>query len=130
MPPPHYHVTAAVIQENGKVLIARRTAGSHLEGYWEFPGGKQESGETLEACLEREIAEELGMTVKVEDRFMTVEHAYPEKRISLHVFHCTPISGAPIPIQCSEIKWASPTDLEQLRFPPPDLKVIERLASI
>lgn len=127
MPLPHYLVTAAIIRKNNKVLITKRPAGSHLAGYWEFPGGKQEAGESLKKCLKREIIEELGMTVRVEGLFMKVEHAYPNKRITLHVFDCTPVSGTPETCQCSEIKWASLTDLELLTFPPPDRKVIEKL---
>ncbi|MDZ7699565.1 MAG: 8-oxo-dGTP diphosphatase MutT [Deltaproteobacteria bacterium] len=127
MPLPHYHVTAAIIRRNDKVLITKRPTGSHLAGYWEFPGGKQEAGEDLKSCLKREIAEELGMTVRVEEWFMTVEHAYRNQRISLHVFDCTPISGTSETRQCSEIKWVSVTDLEAFTFPPPDLKVIEKL---
>ena len=127
MPLPHYHVTAAIIRRNDKVLITKRPKGSHLAGYWEFPGGKQEAGENLKTCLKREITEELGMTVRVEGLFMQVAHAYPDKRISLHVFDCTPLSGTPEARQCSEVKWASLTDLEAFTFPPPDLKVIEKL---
>ena len=127
MPLPHYHVTAAIIRRNDKVLITKRPKGSHLAGYWEFPGGKQEAGENLKTCLKREITEEIGMTVRVEGLFMQVAHAYPDKRISLHVFDCTPISGTPKTRQCSEMKWASLSDLEALTFPPPDLKVIEKL---
>lgn len=128
MPLPHFHVTAAIIRKNDKVLITKRPTGRHLAGYWEFPGGKQETGESLKRCLKREIIEELGMTVRVEEWFMTVEHAYPDKRISLHVFHCTPVSGTPETRQCSEIKWVSVTDLEGFTFPPPDLKVVEKMA--
>ena len=64
---PHFHVTAGVVWKNGRVLIAKRPEGGHLEGYWEFPGGKQEKGESLKGCLEREIEEELGLKVRAEE---------------------------------------------------------------
>ena len=127
MTKPHYHVTAAIIRKDGKVLITRRPRGSHLAGYWEFPGGKQEPGEKLRQCLARELAEEIGIEARVDELFMEVKHTYPDRQISLHVFECTPLSGTPDTLQCSELKWISPTDLARFTFPPPDLKVIEKL---
>jgi len=124
MPRPHYHVTAGIILRQGKVLITKRPPGSHLEGYWEFPGGKQEPGENLKRCLEREITEELGITVKAGDLFMKVEHTYTAKRISLYVFCCTLLSGSPQALGCSEFKWVPVEALFQFAFPPPDVKVI------
>jgi len=109
------------------VLITLRPKGSHLEGMWEFPGGKQEEGETLEACLSREMKEELDMTVRAERHRMTVDHEYESKRISLHVFDCTILSGEPKPLQGQAYSWAEPAELLNLPFPPPDVKIIERL---
>ncbi len=70
-------MTAAVIRRDGCYLVTRRLRGTHLEGYWEFPGGKCDSGESLTACLEREIAEELGARVHVGDEIHSVAHTYP-----------------------------------------------------
>jgi mutator protein MutT len=116
-----------LIWRDGKVLITLRPKGSHLEGMWEFPGGKQEREETLEACLSREIKEELDMTVRPDRRLMTVDHEYESKRISLHVFYCTLLSGEPRPLQGQAYRWAAPADLSNLPFPPPDAVIIERL---
>ncbi len=124
---PHYDVTAGVIRKCEKVLISRRPAGSHLEGYWEFPGGKQEAGEDLKQCLEREISEELGITVTVDDLFLKVEHTYTTKRITLHVFTCTLISGTPEALGCSAFQWVHVEDLFRFTFPPPDVKIIALL---
>jgi mutator protein MutT len=124
---PHFNVTAGLIWRDGRVLITLRPKGSHLEGMWEFPGGKQEWEETLEACLSREIKEELDMTVRPDRRLMTVDHEYESKRISLHVFHCTLLSGEPRPLQGQAYRWAAPADLSNLPFPPPDAVIIERL---
>ena len=125
---PHFHVTAGLIWKNGKVLIAKRPKGSHLEGFWEFPGGKQEKGESLKECLEREIEEELGLKVKAEQTLLTVDHEYGAKVISLHVFNCTRLSGEPRALQCQEIRWVDPADFPKFAFPPPDMKVIEFLS--
>jgi len=125
---PHYDVTAGLIWKEGKILIATRPKGTHLEGFWEFPGGKQEEGENLKECLKREINEELGIKVRVDEPFLTVDHEYPDKRISLHVFNCTWLKGAPIPLQHQETRWITLTDLSKFTFPPPDVKVIEALA--
>ena len=124
---PHYHVTAALIWKNGKVLIAKRPKGSHLEGYWEFPGGKQEKGENLEECLEREIREELGLTIKTDQVLLTVEHDYGSKAISLHIFNCTFSRGEPEALECQEFRWVAPGDFLKFTFPPPDRKVAEFL---
>ena len=97
---PHFHVSAGLIWKNGMVLTAKRPKGSHLEGFWEFPGGKQEKGESLEDCLEREIEEELGLRVK---------------------------AVKPKALECQEVKWTNPVDLPKFSFSPPDIKVIEFL---
>jgi mutator protein MutT len=122
---PHYHVAAALIWNNGRVLIAKRPQGSHLEGYWEFPGGKQEKGESLDECLEREIMEELGLRVKTDRALLTVEHDYGSKAISLHVFNCTCSAGEPKALEGQEIRWVAPGDFFKFSFPPPDMKVLE-----
>jgi mutator protein MutT len=122
---PHFHVTAGLIWHDGRILIARRPKGSHLEGYWEFPGGKQEKNESLSSCLEREIQEELRISVKVEDYLLTVDHEYETKSISLHLFQCAWLSGTPTPIGCDEIRWVRPGELTEYQFPPPDIRILE-----
>jgi len=124
---PHYDVTAGLIWKEGKLLISKRAKGTHLEGFWEFPGGKQEAGEELSECLEREIGEELGIETRVGEPLLTVDHEYRDKRISLHVFNCTWVRGEPAALACQEIRWVGWNELSGLRFPPPDIKVIERL---
>jgi len=131
MPTPHFHVTAGLVWKDGKLLITRRPEGSHLAGYWEFPGGKQEPGESLEACLEREIQEELGMEVKAVKHLFQVDHDYETKSITLPLFQCSWLNGTPTPIGCDEIRWARPEELANFKLPPPDLQLlplIQRLA--
>jgi mutator protein MutT len=122
---PHYQVTAGLVWNKGKVLITKRPKGSHLEGFWEFPGGKQEKGESLKACLEREIKEELGVEIRADEALLTVDHEYGSKWISLSVFNCTFLKGEPEPLECQEFRWVAPGDLFDFSFPPPDRKVLE-----
>jgi mutator protein MutT len=86
--PPRNVVTAAVIERDGAFLITRRPAGAHLEGCWEFPGGKCEPAEKLDACLTREIDEELQVAVRVGAEIFAVTHTYPERVVELHFFRC------------------------------------------
>ncbi len=125
---PHIHVTAGLIRQDGKLLITKRPAGGHLAGLWEFPGGKQEAGETLEACLEREIREELGIRVKAERCLATVEHEYPTRRITLHLFQCVRVEGQPTGVEGQETRWIDPNDIRRYPFPPADRAIIEHLA--
>ena len=124
---PTYQVTAGLIRKNGKLLISKRRKGAHLEGFWEFPGGKREKGESLSECLERELLEELGITVSIGKQIVPVDHEYAEKRIVLHCFYCTWLSGEAKPIECQAIRWASPIELSSMRLPPPDMKVLAML---
>lgn len=123
----HIHVTAGLIWKDGRLLIARRPKGSHLAGFWEFPGGKKETCEGLKACMEREIKEELGMDIRADRLLLTVQHEYEVKLVSLHIFGCTCLKGTPQPLEGQEIRWVDPNDLDQYAFPPPDQKVIESL---
>lgn len=121
---PHFHVTAGLIWRDGKVLLTRRPPGSHLAGYWEFPGGKQEPGESLKACVEREIMEELGIHVQASDEVLTVDHDYGSKSISLHLLQCSLLQGEPQALGCDECRWVSPEDLEHYQLPPADIGMI------
>jgi mutator protein MutT len=125
----HINVSAALIFQNGNILITKRLPGYHLAGLWEFPGGKQEPGESLEECLEREIKEELDIEIRAEKLISTVRHEYEKKIVSLHVFECRLISGVPRAIECQEFKWVKPEDLRLYEFPPPDKEIIELLTS-
>jgi A/G-specific adenine glycosylase len=108
---PHYIVTAAVIQRNGSVLLARRPAQGLLGGLWEFPGGKVDDGESLPDCLRREILEELGVEVSVGRQLGTYRHAYTHFRVTLHAFYCTLVKGEPRPIQVDDVRWVAPEEL-------------------
>ncbi|MGH7277542.1 MAG: (deoxy)nucleoside triphosphate pyrophosphohydrolase, partial [Candidatus Rokuibacteriota bacterium] len=82
-------VAAALVQDqDGRYLITQRRQGSHLEGLWEFPGGKRDAGESLESCLRRELREELGAAFAVGEKADTIRWEYPERTVVLHFFHC------------------------------------------
>jgi A/G-specific adenine glycosylase len=108
---PRRQVTAAVIRREGRVLIARRPEGKLLGGLWEFPGGKREEGETLKACLRRELREELGVAVWVGREVGAFDHAYSHFRVTVHVFECSIRRGEPRAIESDEIRWARPREL-------------------
>ena len=120
-------VTAAIIWQDGKVLITKRPEGTHLEGLWEFPGGKKEVNETLEECITREIREELGVQVIPEKLLLTVRHEYETKIVDLHIFECALIDGTPVPMEGQDMKWVRPCDMSGYTFPPPDIEFISRM---
>jgi len=119
-------VTAAVIERDGRFLVTRRQRGVHLEGCWEFPGGKCDPGEPLVACLRRELREELDVDARVGDEVFTVAHTYPERRVELHFFACE-LLGDPRPQQGQAMQWVRREELAKLEFPPADKELIEKL---
>ena len=119
-------VTAAVIEEAGRYFVTRRHRGVHLEGYWEFPGGKCEAGESLPQCLARELMEELGVEAEVGDEIFTVTHDYPDRRVELHFFACT-LCGEPSARLGQQMRWVAREELRSLDFPPADDELIRKL---
>lgn len=121
-------VVAAVIERDGRILIARRPAASHLGGLWEFPGGKRYPGESPEAALVREIREELDAAVAVGELLDTVDWAYPDKTVRLSFFRCA-LEGDARPAEGQEIAWVKPAELSAYEFPPADAGLVGRLSS-
>ncbi len=122
-------VSAGLLFRSGKLLITQRHARAHLGGLWEFPGGKREPGETFEQCLVRELREELGVEVVVVELFETVEHAYPERTVSLKFFLCSLLQGEPKPVDCAAVKWVSHAELAAHDFPAADAALLHKLQS-
>jgi 8-oxo-dGTP diphosphatase len=122
-------VTAAVIERAGEYLVTRRQRGVHLEGYWEFPGGKCDPGESLEQCLRRELVEELGADAEIGAELLAVTHTYPERRVELHFMACTLI-GTPSPRLGQEMRWVARAELRSLQFPPADDELIRVLTDL
>jgi 8-oxo-dGTP diphosphatase len=120
-------VTAAIVERDEGFLVTRRPDGTHLEGHWEFPGGKCEPGETLAECLLREMLEELGVAVIVCEEEFATSHGYADRDVELHFFRCE-LRGEPRPCLGQEIRWVPRTELPTLRFPPADAELIARLS--
>ena len=120
-------VGCAIIVKAGKILIAQRKPGTHLGGYWEFPGGKRHDGELLEDCLIREVREELGIEIHPRKLLGRTQHVYPEKKIVLDFYFCDWITGRPVKHDCFDFRWVEPLELRSYRFPPADTDVINEL---
>ncbi len=115
-------VAAALVRREGRFLVTLRRS-----GLWEFPGGKQEPGETLPQALGREMMEELGLAVEVGERFLSLRHVYPDRVVDLHLFWCTLVRGRPRCLGCREWRWASLEEMGELDFLEADREVIARL---
>lgn len=112
------HVAAAVIRgADGQILIARRDKTQHQGGLWEFPGGKVEDGETVDAALARELREELGIEVTAARPLIKIKHDYPDKQILLDVWDVSGFAGEPHGAEGQPLAWVSPKDLAQYEFP-------------
>jgi A/G-specific adenine glycosylase len=111
LPIPHITVCAAIIHRKDDILIARRPSKGLLGGLWEFPGGQGEEGEGFEQALGREIQEELGIGIKVNELFGIYHHAYTHFKVTLHAFQTSEPNGEPSALHASEIRWVKITDL-------------------
>ncbi|QGU01749.1 CTP pyrophosphohydrolase [Corynebacterium kalinowskii] len=121
-------VTGAVIVRDGKVLCARRGEGKSLAGYWEFPGGKIEPGETPEESLARELKEELLCDAEVGSHITTTEHEYDFAIIVLSTYYCTLVKGEPVLTEHAEIRWLTGTEMLELEWAPADVPAVELIA--
>ena len=119
-------VTAAVVEIDGRFLVTRRQKGVHLEGFWEFPGGKCDRDETLKDCLARELLEELDVAARVGAELFATTHTYPDRSVEIHFFRCE-LLGDPQPVLGQEMQWVRREDLATLAFPPADAELIAML---
>ena len=120
---PHHAIAVGVVWKRGKILIAQRPPEKLLGGLWELPGGHQEPGESLAACVAREVREELGIGITVEAELAAVEHAYSHFKITLHAFRCRWVRGRPRALGCAAWHWVSPHELAQYAFPAANRKL-------
>ncbi len=128
MAKPWIDVCAAVVQRGRRFLLATRPDGTHLAGHWEFPGGKVHAGETLGACIIRELEEELGVTVADPAEIAVVEHEYPEKRIRLHFMRCTLAASAVLkPQDGQQAGWFTVAGMEALHLAGADREFVEKV---
>lgn len=121
------NVSVAVIFRHKKIYIQKRKIGQLLGGLWEFPGGKFKQNESSEQCLHREINEELGVTIHIDEKLMVIKHSYTRFRVTLHVFLCRIRSGQISPSQCDEWSWVKTEELDNYPFPAANVKIIKNL---
>jgi 8-oxo-dGTP diphosphatase len=119
-------VVAAVVECDGRFLVTKRLDGTHLGGYWEFPGGKVNGGETLEDALWREMNEELHSGIVNLRKVFRTCHAYPERAVELHFFRGD-LTAEPVAGLGQEIRWVTRNELAALEFPPADAELIAML---
>jgi mutator protein MutT len=121
-------IGVAVIRNGqGKILIDRRLSSSLMGGLWEFPGGKIEAGETVPECIVREIKEELGIKIEINEHLLTINHDYSEFKVTLIVYLCHLLKGEPQPLECEEIRWVEISELSNFTFPKANQKIITAL---
>ena len=125
-------VACALIDPDGRVLIAQRPPGKQMAGLWEFPGGKIEAGERPEDALIRELKEELGITVKEAclAPFTFASHSYSDFHLMMPLYVCRRWEGTPASQEHSEIKWVKPRDLSQYPMPAADIPLIPMLRDL
>lgn len=122
----------ALIDPDGRVLIAQRPPGKEMAGLWEFPGGKVEANETPEAALIRELKEELGIAVNAAclAPFTFASHAYPHFHLLMPLYVCRRWAGTPHPHEHSAVKWVRPRELLAWPMPAADLPLIPMLRDL
>jgi 8-oxo-dGTP diphosphatase len=124
---PSIVVVAAVIERDDKFLLTLRPAGTHLEGHWEFPGGKCHHFESHAEALRRELYEELDIVADVGPLVHSVAHDYSDRRVELHFYRCG-FDGVPKPMIGQEMAWVARADLAALPFPEADRDLIALLS--
>lgn len=121
-------VVAAAIIRGGKVFAAARGYGNY-RGWWEFPGGKIEAGESFQQALRREIFEELHVEIDVGDLVATVEYDYPEFHMKMHCYFCA-ISGGELEVlEHEDYRWLGAENLHSVKWLPSDLELLEKIST-
>lgn len=121
-----YHVVAAIIKQDGRILTTQRGYGDYKDG-WEFPGGKIEPGETPEQALVREIQEELDMAIAIERHVVDVSYDYPTFHLEMSCFLCSIASGTPHLLEHEASKWLQPSQIDMVDWLPADVLVVDAL---
>jgi 8-oxo-dGTP diphosphatase len=125
---PRIRVVAGVALRDGLFLAALRPEGTPYAGFWEFPGGKVEPGETDREALRREIREELGVEAEIGEEVARGVHEYPEKIVELHFYRILELKGEPAAIGVASIRWVDPVEAERAEFLEGDAKFLGKLA--
>lgn len=118
---------AAILNSQGQLLIAKRPDDKHQGGLWEFPGGKVEAAESVEAALKRELKEEIGIEVLQCEPLVRIEHDYSDKSVVLDVWIVSSFSGEAVGLEGQPIEWINPADMDAFQFPEANLPIISAL---
>lgn len=119
-------VVAGIIKDGNKIFATQRGYGEQ-KGFWEFPGGKMEPGETPQQALARELKEELAINVNVGDFICTVEYDYPAFHLTMHCFYCSVIGGELTLLEHEAAKWLSRAELYSVDWLPADIEVVKAI---
>ena len=114
----------------GEVLIDQRLEAGVLAGFWEFPGGKQEPGETIEQTIARELLEELAISVAVETHLISFEHSYGPKQLRFVVHLCRWLAGEPQPLESQQWRWVASDQLLKYNFPAANTRIIKAILEL
>ena len=125
-------VAAGIVWRAGLVLAARRRPGTFMEGWWEFPGGKLEAGESPRQALCRELKEELGIRASRAEFWLSKDHVYEDRglKVRLYFFHVMAFEGDPEPVEGQELRWIAPAEASDRDFLPADADVLDLLRKL
>jgi 8-oxo-dGTP diphosphatase len=121
-------VAAAIIENEGRILLARRRADAPYPLLWEFPGGKVEPGEDPKECVVREIREELAIEVAVDGIYEVIFHRYPERNLLVLAYRCRWLGGEIEDLEVAEHRWVFPDDLKRFDLLPADIPLARRIS--
>ena len=124
------HVTCAIIEHDSKILICQRSEQMKLPLKWEFPGGKVETGESKEDCLQREVQEELGLEIEVGTALTVVEHHYPEFSLCLYPFLCKWAGGSLAIAEHAQAIWVNKSELQDYDWAEADVPVVNEIMQL
>ena len=119
-------VVAAIFRKANTIFATEKGYGE-FKGYWEFPGGKVEPGESLEEALRREIREELQVEIHIEEKFTELDHDYPHFHLTMHCYFCSVLSGEITLVEATDARWLKKEELNTVNWLPADISLIEEL---
>ena len=119
-------VVAAILRKDNTIFATEKGYGE-FKGYWEFPGGKVEPGESLEEALRREIREELQVEINIEEKFTELDYDYPHFHLTMHCYFCSVLSGEITLVEATDARWLKKEELNTVNWLPADISLIEEL---
>ena len=122
-------VVAAILRKDDRIFATEKGYGE-FKGYWEFPGGKVEIGESLEEALKREIREELQVEIQIEEKCTVLDYDYPKFHLTMHCYFCSVVSGEIKLVEATDGKWLEKDELNTVNWLPADISLIEELKKL